>query len=194
MVAALEPERFLGGASGCGLALPHGALRLDPEGAALQIRCSSLALGFFEAGRFLPLPLREGWWTSGDAASLGPEGLRLLGRLDGAIHSGGETVFPEQVRERLLERSRAAGLPVQELLLLAEADPLWGERLVALVRFAASPPAGLLQRLEAEARGLPPSQRPRRWLHCPELQRNHLGKWELARWRRKLAARQGECQ
>ncbi|MEB3200745.1 MAG: AMP-binding protein [Synechococcaceae cyanobacterium] len=134
MVAALPPQRFLAGEEGCGEALPHAELALEAGSGALRIRASSLALGTLEAGRLEPLPLQDGWWSSGDAARLDGGGLRLLGRLDGAISSGGETVFPEQVRERLLARIRAEALPVAELLLLGEPDPLWGERLVALVR------------------------------------------------------------
>jgi O-succinylbenzoic acid--CoA ligase len=191
MVAALPPECFLAGVSGCGQPLAHAELRLE-EGSAdvlsrvLQIRASSLAAGFLADGAFAPLPLQQGWWSSGDAASLGPEGLQLLGRLDGAISSGGETVFPEQVRERLLALSAAEGLPVRELLLLAEPDPLWGERLVALVRLDPGANPDVLDLLETQARRLPPSQRPRGWLICAELERNAFGKWERSRWRGKL--------
>ena len=76
---------------------------------------------------------------------------------------------------------------LQELLLLSEPDPLWGERLVALVRPAFEPAdAGikvyLLDSLALLARNLPPSQRPRRWLFCHSLERNALGKWERQRW------------
>ncbi len=46
-----------------------------------------------------------GWWHSGDAGRLGPAGLEPLGRLDGALNSGGATVFPEQIEAAL------AGLP-----------------------------------------------------------------------------------
>ena len=37
--------------------------------------------------------------------------------------------------------------------------------------------------LQQLARELPPSQRPRRWLLCRELERSALGKWERQRWR-----------
>jgi O-succinylbenzoic acid--CoA ligase len=188
MVAALPPEQFLAGAGGCGQPLPHAELRVEAGSAALQIRAESLAAGFLANGAFTPLPLQQGWWSSGDAASFGPAGLRLLGRLDGAISSGGETVFPEQVRDRLLALAAAEELPVAALLLLAEPDPLWGERLLALVRLDPAAGADTLGRLEALARGLPPSQRPRRWLLCPELELTATGKWELARWRAWLRA------
>ncbi len=191
MVMALPPQRFLAGVEGCGEALPHVQLRVEPGSGALQIKAASLATGMLQQGELQPLPLDQGWWSSGDRAELGAEGWQLLGRLDGAIQSGGETVFPEQVEQRLLELVRAQGLPVEELLVLPEPDPLWGERLVALVK----PPAGidageaaLWQSLQRLASFLPPSQRPRRWLPCPALQRSPLGKWERRRWSQWLSS------
>jgi O-succinylbenzoic acid--CoA ligase len=189
MVMALPPQRFLGGVEGCGAALPHVQLRVDASSGALQIKAASLAMGMLQQGELQPLPLDQGWWSSGDRAELGAEGWQLLGRLDGAIQSGGETVFPEQVEQRLLELAQAQGLPVVELLVLPEADPLWGERLVGLVKLAAGigvADAALWQSLQTFAFTLPPSQRPRRWLLCAELQRNPLGKWERQLWRQWL--------
>lgn len=197
MVAALEPARFLAGEGGCGMALPHGALRIDPGSGAVQVRAASLAAGEHRDGRFLPLARDGGWWSSGDLGRWGEAGgLELLGRCDGAINSGGETVFPEQVELRLMAAAREAGLPLRHLLLLAEPDPLWGERLVALVRAERSAPsvvgspdgppehahAALIPPLEALAAALPPSQRPRRWLACPELAPSALGKWQRRQW------------
>ena len=185
MVMALPPQQFLAGAEGCGAALPHVQLRVEAGSGALQIKAASLALGALQQGVLQPLPLDQGWWSSGDRAEPGAAGWQLLGRLDGAIHSGGETVFPEQVEQRLLELARLHGLPVDELLLLPEPDPLWGQRLVALVKPAAGTgavDAVLWPSLHALVLNLPPSQRPRRWLPCPELQRSPLGKWERRRW------------
>ena len=145
--------------------------------------------------------------------------------------------------------AREAGLPLRHLLLLAEPDPLWGERLVALVRAERSAPsvvggpdgdplgapgasvcapigttnsapddasdgapvgahdvaligapdasdgppehahAALIPPLMTLAAALPPSQRPRRWLACPELAPSPLGKWQRGRWRDWLQQR-----
>jgi O-succinylbenzoic acid--CoA ligase len=184
LVAALPPQRFLEGAGGCGAPLPHARLRLQPGLGALEIQASSLALGTLEAGRLQPLPLQQGWWCSGDRAVLGPAGLTVLGRLDGAIQSGGETVFPEQVEQRLLALAAAAQLPLAELLLLSQPDALWGERLVALVRpRSGALPEPLIAALSALAAQLPPSQRPLLWRHCPDLERTAAGKWQRQRWR-----------
>jgi O-succinylbenzoic acid--CoA ligase len=190
MVMALSPERFLAGVDGCGAALPHVQLRLEPGSGALQVQAASLTLGTFQRGVLEPLPNTKGWWTSGDWAEWVTESWLLQGRLDGAIQSGAETVFPEQVEQRLMELARAHALPVQELLLLPEPDALWGERLAALVKPAFSTGldvAAVLQHLQALALSLPPSQRPRRWLLCKELERNSLGKWERQRWFTRLS-------
>jgi O-succinylbenzoic acid--CoA ligase len=132
------------------------------------------------------------------AAIRGPGSLIIHGRLDGAIHSGGETVFPEQVRQLLLARIQQAQLPVAQLLLLGAPDLEWGEQLVALVRpqppdrpshcapgedvEPQAAPSQLLERLADLARSLAPPLRPRRWLLCPELETNATGKWERRRW------------
>ena len=189
MVMALAPQRFLAGVDGCGAGLPHVQLRSDPSSGALQIQAGSLAGGVFQNGVLEPLPRTQGWWSSGDRAEWVAESWQVLGRLDGAVQSGGETVFPEQVEQRLLELARAQELPLLDLLLLPEPDALWGARLVALVKPAAgagTAAAGLLQSLQASALSLPPSQRPRRWLLCGALERNPLGKWERGRWSRWL--------
>jgi O-succinylbenzoic acid--CoA ligase len=196
MVCALEPERFLAGVDGCGGPLADVELQLQPPLGAIAVRTPRLSPGCLEAGTLLPLPISgEGWWASGDAGWLGAAGLTVLGRLDGAIHSGGETVFPEQVEQRLMAAAAAAGLPLQACLLLPEADPEWGQRLVALVRpsaEAAGEAAALLHRLTRLGRGLPAAERPRRWLLCPELAPGSHGKWRRRHWQRWLASLQAD--
>ncbi|MEB3255660.1 MAG: AMP-binding protein [Synechococcaceae cyanobacterium] len=190
MVAALEPERFLAGDEGCGRPLADVRLRLG-DAEALEVAAGRLSPGWLEGGALRPLPLAPGgWWRSGDAASLAADGaLRLRGRLDGALLSGGVTVFPEALESRLLEEAAAAGLAVEAVLLLGEDDPEWGQRLVALVRPAAGlEPGPLLAALAALVAPWPPAERPRRWLPCPELAPSAAGKWERGHWRRRLAA------
>jgi O-succinylbenzoic acid--CoA ligase len=190
MVAALAPEAFLEGRRGCGLPLPHAELTFAPGSGAVEVRTSSLSPGHLEGGRLLPLERNTaGWWRTGDGGRLDPGGLTLLGRLDGAFNSGGETVFPEQVEQALKALAAQRGLPLQALLLLARPDLEWGQRLVALVRGQEkSDGEELLAALRALATGLPPAQRPREWRLCLQLAPNALGKWERSRWHDWLSA------
>ena len=184
MVAALPPERFLAGEPGCGDPLMDVELRLATDG-ALQVRTDRLALGRWWADqpdRWESLRDADGWWRSGDLAALTP-GLQIAGRIDGAIHSGGETVFPEQLEQRLMAALQAASLPVNAVLLLGVDDPEWGQRLVALV---GSSDAAVLQRLELLTRPWPAAETPQRWLLCPDLAPNALGKWHRQCWREWL--------
>ena len=178
MVTALAPHQFLAGAEGYGLPLPHVALRSapgpdSPGAGILEVRTPVLTPGFLVEGRLLPLPLEKGWWRTTDSARLEPHGLQVLGRLDGAINSGGETVFPEEIEAGLV------GLDgLEAVLVVGVEDVHWGQRLVALYRGTVAAAV-----LEQAVSGRPPAQRPKQWLHCPRLAPNALGKWERRHWR-----------
>jgi O-succinylbenzoic acid--CoA ligase len=203
MVVAQSPERFLDGEKGVGEPLDDTELRVEANG-ALAVRCGRLAIGRWKPDgdgslatplrkpSFSPLADADGWWSSGDAALLkgfaATPQLMLLGRLDGAIHSGGVTVFPEQLEVRLMAAAREVGLPLKAVLFLGVHDPEWGERLVVLVRWqdADHPPGAseaLLLRLKALTDRWLPAERPLLWHHCAELVATSAGKWERSRWR-----------
>ncbi|MEB3242210.1 MAG: o-succinylbenzoate--CoA ligase, partial [Cyanobacteriota bacterium] len=124
-----------------------------------------------------------GWWRSGDRGRWQAGGLTLIGRLDGAVLTGGETVFPEQVELALQDLAARRGAPLAAVLLLARPDPEWGERLVALVRCQRGARGDeLLRSLKELAGALPPAWRPREWRLCPALEATALGKWDRQRW------------
>ena len=184
MVAAMPPDRFLAGEPGCGDPLVDVELRLAADG-ALEVRTDRLALGRWRADqpdRFEELKDADGWWRSGDRAAFTP-GLQIMGRMDGAIHSGGETVFPEPLEQRLMAAAQAVSVPVSAVLLLGVDDSEWGQRLVALV---GSADAAVLPRLMALTRSWSPAETPRRWVLCPALAPSVLGKWQRQRWRNWL--------
>jgi len=175
MVTALDPRQFLAGVDSCGLPLPHVALRSAPapgSPGALEICTPVLTPGFLVDGRLAPLPLKKGWWRTTDAARLERHGLQVLGRLDGAINSGGEMVFPEVIEASLV------GLDgLEAVLVVGVEDVHWGQRLVGLYRGAIGVAA-----LEKAVAQRPPAERPKQWIHCPRLAPNAQGKWERRRW------------
>jgi O-succinylbenzoic acid--CoA ligase len=189
MVTALSPGHFLAGASGCGQPLADVRLRVDPQSRAVEVTATRLSPGWIGDGGVLePLPrTADGWWRSGDGGWLGPTGLEIVGRLDGAILSGGETVFPEQLEQRLRSLAQAQGWPLQELLLLGVPEPEWGQRLTALVRPAQGAKAdALIAALQGAVAAWPPAERPRQWLPCVSLAPSPMGKWERSHWQRWL--------
>jgi len=73
--------------------------------------------------------LTEGTFVTGDLAELDEQGgLRILGRADDLLISGGVNVHPAEVESVLL-----ACPGVRDAALTALPDPVWGDRLVALV-------------------------------------------------------------
>ncbi len=176
MVTALAPHQFLAGVDGCGLPLSHGELRIasaqgSPSG-VLEIRTPVLTPGFLVDGELRPLPRHQGWWRTTDRATLTMDGLRVLGRLDSAINSGGEMVFPEVIEASL------AGLDgLEAVLVVGVEDVRWGQRLVALYRGSIS-----VVVLEKATSQRSPAERPKQWIHCPQLAPNAQGKWERRRW------------
>ena len=180
MVCAADPAQFLSGQSSCGEPMSDVEMQLDPTSGAVAIKTRRLSPGWLNGNQVQPFADANGWWHSGDAGRLGPAGLELLGRLDGALNSGGATVFPEQIEAAL---GSLAG--VEAVLVVGLPDPQWGQRLIGLIK--PSPGANadeVMAQLRLRSAKLPPAQRPKQWQLCPELAPNPQGKWERQRWQR----------
>jgi O-succinylbenzoic acid--CoA ligase len=72
---------------------------------------------------------RDGWFATADAGEIDADGrLVVHGRVDDAIVTGGEKVWPGPVERAL------AGVPgVAEVAIVGRTDPEWGERVVAVL-------------------------------------------------------------
>ena len=186
MVCALDPAQFLAGQSSCGAPFNDVQLKLDAARGAVAVKTPRLSLGWLDGEQLQPFSDADGWWQSGDAGRIGSTGLELLGRLDGALNSGGATVFPEQIETVL------GGLPgLEALLVVGLPDPEWGERLIGLVKPAPGTNGNMLvERLRQQSDGLPPAQRPKQWWICPELATNPQGKWQRKRWQAWLQSQE----
>jgi o-succinylbenzoate---CoA ligase len=72
--------------------------------------------------------LRGRWFGTGDLGVIEDGTLRVLGRADDVINTGGEKVVPGDV-----ERVLAAHPAIKDVAVVGRADPEWGQRVVAVV-------------------------------------------------------------
>ena len=118
-------------AGGCvydGVALDEVELATEPDG-RLRISGPMLFDGYDGDPELTGRVLVEGWFRTEDAARIDADGrLRVLGRLDDMVVSGGVNVPAPAVALRLREHPA-----VWDVEVLGVPDPEWGTRLVAVV-------------------------------------------------------------
>lgn len=113
----------------------------------------------------------DGWLRTGDLGFLDGDGrLRVLGRRDDVIVTGGEKVNPAEVEEALADAPSIA-----EACVFAVADDEWGALVAAAVVGAADD-----DEVARAVNRLTPWQRPRRIARLAALPRNALGKVDRA--------------
>lgn len=111
-----------------GRPLPGVQLRLD--GGGIQVRGAMVFAGYVDdPGATSTALTADGWLRTGDLGRLLADGrLRVDGRADGLIISGGENVSPAEV-----EAAMATYPGVREVAVVGVHDPTWGHVPVALV-------------------------------------------------------------
>lgn len=137
--------------------LPGVDLHVGDDG-RLRVRGPMVMLGY-DDGTGVDA---AGWYDTGDLAELGPAGeLRILGRADDLIITGGENVHPAEVEAAL------RALPgVRDACVVGVPDPTWGEVVAAAI--VGTRPADLAP--------FAPHHRPRRILELPALPLTATGK------------------
>ena len=144
---------------------------------------ATLAKGYRNAVQ--PDPFAEpGWFRTDDIGAVDDSGvLRVLGRVDDAISTGGLTVLPQ-----LVEAALARHPAVADCAVFGVADERLGQRVVAAIVVATACAAPTLAELRAHvASTLPSTAAPREVHIVGELPRRGIGKVD----RRELAARFG---
>lgn len=132
-----------------------------------------------------PDPFAEpGWFRTDDIGAVDDSGmLRVLGRVDDGISTGGLTVLPQ-----LVEAALATHPAVADCAVFGVADDRLGQRVVAAVVVATGCAAPTLAELRAHVgSSLPSTAAPREVHFVDELPRRGIGKVD----RRELAARFG---
>lgn len=118
--------------------LPHGVT------GEIQVRGPTVTRGYWRQPEASARALAGGWLHTGDLGALDPGGaLRVLGRGDDMLVTGGENVHPAEVEAVLLAHPDVADAAVAGL-----PDPDWGRRVAAWIVLGpgARAEAGALER------------------------------------------------
>jgi acyl-CoA synthetase (AMP-forming)/AMP-acid ligase II len=138
----------------------------------IEVRGPNLFLGYLNRPDATAEVLRDGWFRTGDMAVRDPDGyLRIVGRrATDLIKSGGYKIGAGEIENALLEHPGVA-----EVAVTGQPDEDLGERVVAWVVPAGSPPSAK-ELADHVARLLAPHKRPRVVHFLDALPRNELGK------------------
>jgi O-succinylbenzoic acid--CoA ligase len=164
----------------------------SPRSGEILVRAPSVMAGYWRDPEASAQALAGGWLHTGDLGCLDERGhLRVGGRRDDLIVSGGENVYPAEIEAALLQHPAVA-----ECCVLGEPDPEWGERVVALLVPTSQPPdsisalgpsSPLPAELDRYLRGLLAAYKlPRRYLLAPSLPRTAAGKIRRAALRGQI--------
>lgn len=167
----LPPVEFLSGVDGVGRPLARCKLRIDAaklgEPGIVCLSSPGLCHGYWpdvRAGQFTE-------WRTSDLGIVPADGsLRLLGRADRLINSGGEKTNPADVEAA----AWATGL-VRDVHAYGEPDPEWGA-IVCLDWVPAGDDVDEARLAAALRERLAPWQRPRRYRRLAEIPRSAAGK------------------
>jgi len=169
MVCALESHNFNHGVIGCGSALPHASIWIDAGQIALS--SESLCYGYWpDTAHF-----NRNHFLTGDKGFINEAGsLVIEGRMDRLINTGGEKVDPVRI-ERVFEPLFGE----DQVHVLGIADPVWGERVVAVYKGQAVEEETLVAMMKTA--GLQRHECPKDWIHLDHFPRSTLGKLLYAR-------------
>ncbi len=158
--------------TGCGdfvgSALPGFELAQCEDSGTLKVRGEAVMVGYANPRLDPGAGLDNGWFSTSDLGVWTAQGkVRVLGRADDMLVSGGRNIHPLEVENML---SACPG--VQGIAVTARADPVWGDCLVALLE--ADVDAAFVE--DWARRHLPPLLRPRIFIKVAVLPRNQMGK------------------
>ncbi len=125
--------------------------------------------------------VKDEWFPTGDCGSMPTaDTIRVVGRKDRMIISGGENIDPALIENAILQTRL-----VERVLVVGVDDPKWGQRVAAWV---VPKEAGLLgkQMEEAIANEIPHLAIPKQWVFTDELPLTPTGKIDRARLLRDL--------
>jgi malonyl-CoA/methylmalonyl-CoA synthetase len=152
------------------IGFPFPGVDVDFDGEEILVRGPTIFDGYFERPAATAEKLVDGWFHTGDLATVDDGYVTIKGRDSDLIVSGGYNVYPAEVEDVLLTHPSVA-----EVAVTGTPSDEWGEAVTAWVVADGDPPTH--QELVDFASGLlAPYKRPRLVRFVDELPRNAMGK------------------
>jgi len=148
----------------------------------ILVRGDTVMAGYWNNPGASAETLRNGWLHTGDVGSMDEDGfLTLKDRSKDVIISGGSNIYPREVEEVLLLHPA-----VSEVSVVGQADPEWGEIVIAfIVPRGSAPESAELDALCLD--NIARFKRPKRYVMVDALPKNNNGKVLKTRLRELLS-------
>ncbi|MEQ8719148.1 MAG: AMP-binding protein [Acidimicrobiales bacterium] len=112
-----------------GYPLPGVQARIDGDPGEVLVRGPNVFPGYWRNPEATTAAFEDGWFRTGDLATVGPDGdIRLVGRAGDMVISGGENVYPREIEDLLVTMPG-----VTEVAVGSTPDPDWGEIVTAWI-------------------------------------------------------------
>ncbi len=138
MISSLKPREFLNGNLNDGEILEDINVRINKKN-LIEIRTERIGQEVSQFSKIKDFKNKDGWWESGDIGKKfrknNKEYLIVYGRVDNTINSGGEIVFLDLIKQRLMDFINKKNLPIEHLKLEKLNDITWGQRYRILLYF-----------------------------------------------------------
>ena len=138
MISSLQPREFLNGMINDGEILKDTNVRINEKN-LIEIKTKRIGKEVIESSETKDFKNKNGWWESGDIGKTfrknNKEYLIVYGRVDNTINSGGEIVFLDLIKKRIIDFITIQDLPVENFKFEKTNDIIWGQRYRILINF-----------------------------------------------------------
>ena len=138
MISSLKPREFLNSNLNDGEIFKDINVRINEKN-LIEIKTERIGKEVSQSSEIKDFKNIDGWWESGDIGKKfiknNKEYLIVYGRVDNTINSGGEIVFLDLIKKRILDFITNEDLPVENFKFEKINDIIWGQRYRILIDF-----------------------------------------------------------
>ena len=138
MISSLKPREFLNGNLNDGEIFKDINVRINEKN-LIEIKTERIGKEVSQSSEIKDFKNIDGWWESGDIGKKfiknNKEYLIVYGRVDNTINSGGQIVFLDLIKKRILDFITNEDLPVENFKFEKINDLIWGQKYRILIDF-----------------------------------------------------------